>query len=299
MERGLGLDSGLINQMESTQMGERSGLSTRGIVQGTIGAFRATGAIKGGDMAALPQYLQIANQIGQEHLKVLGRVDTGINTKMVAGISGMNDALKNPQYLGNVVASLRSGLTSAPNEQTEALQYSTLSRMNPKGSLFDLTKAREKGEYLPEYLQNLKNISGGGDQYKFSLMSQFNLSAQAAEDVAGGDIEKLKRTMSSKMSTRGGVDLEGRAGGATGTLTANISKWTNTFEQTGKDITDAFNSFTGGMGGFIGEIKKLEVAVQAETKQRTNVADKLLQSSKIMDKISGALMYQQMYGAAN
>lgn len=289
MERGLGLDSGLINQMESTQRGETSGLSTRGIVQGTIGAFRSTGAIRGQDMAALPQYLQMANQIGQEQLKALGRVDTGINTKMVAGISGMHEALKNPQYLSGVVASLRAGLVSAPNEQTEALQYATLSRMNPSGSLFDLTKTREKGQYLPQYLSNLKNISGGGDQYKFSLMSQFGLSAQAAEDVAGGDIEKLKRTMASKMGTEGGVNLEGRAGGATGTLTANIAKWTNGFMQTGKDIVDAFNSFTAGLDDVLDEIKKVVDAVQEHQRETFKAADEIGKTNDTMSLTEKAL----------
>lgn len=283
LQRGMSLDEGLITNLERLQRGEGSGLSTRGNVEATINALRGTGAIKGNDFSSLSEYLNILVGIGQEQIKTLGRVDTGVNAKMVAAISDLDDALKNPEYLTGVVNSLRQGAINAPNSQTEAFQYAILSRKYPNKSLFELQEMRETGEYLPDYLKALQDVSGGGDMFRFSLMSQFGLSAAQARDVGNFKSERFNDVMSQTFSSSNAMNLEGRAGMATDALSANMAKWTNTFEQTGKDLIDAFESFKGGLEDFKEAIKEGQKQVKRVENVNQQAADAMREAGKVIE----------------
>lgn len=253
MERGLGLDSGMLDQLERLQRGETSGFSTREIIQGSIGSMRGVGMVAGGDTSILPEYLQILVELGNEQVKRLGSVDTGVNSKMVTGIASLDNSFKNPEYLKEAVGSIRQGLITAPNPQAEALQFAVLSRMNPGSGLGELFTEREKGEYAPEMMKMLSTISGGStDMMQFLVAGMFpGMSQTTARKIAMGDRDEMNRIMQGQFTTEGGVNLEGRAGGATGNLSSNMASWTNTFMQTGKDIVDVFNDFKSSFSDYI------------------------------------------------
>lgn len=257
MERGFSLDPGLIDQLERLQRGETSGISTRGLVQGTIGTMRGVGMLQGDDMTQLGEILSITNEIGQEQLKMLGKVDSGINTKLVAGIASLSDKFTNSDYLRTAVTSIRSGLTSAPNSQTEALQYAVLSRMKPEASLGELAIMREKGMYAPQMLDMLKTISTGNiDSLQFGLVEFFpGMSQEMAYDIASGDPRTLaafKKSMESgEFIASGEIDMKKRGLSSSGALSANMADWTNSFMQTGKDIVDVFNGFKASFSDYI------------------------------------------------
>ena len=221
-------------------------MDAMGVTGRTVSAFRGAGTISGGNLALLPEYLQTLIGLSQQQLQTLGEVDQGINVRMIAGISALDEAFKNPDVLRGVVSSLQGGLTNASSPQVEALQYSVLSRANPGASLFELQKTRERGlsdpKYASMYLTQLRDVSGGSDErFYLNIASAFGMSASMAEKVGGrfaaGDIDSII-DLAGTGSAAG--EIAGRAGRGRGTSEIEIStaKFTSQFQQTGKDLVD-------------------------------------------------------------
>lgn len=81
------------------------------------------------------------------------------------------------------------------------------------------------------------------------------------------------------------MNLESRAGGATGALSANIAAWTNTFAQTGKDVVDTFEEFKKGFENIADSVKKAAISM-GETRKGQDEAAKALKESA--DSLNGA-----------
>ncbi len=152
--------------------------------------------------AFIPEYLRLLTEIGQSQLETLGKVDFGVNTKLVSALSG-EDRLQNPTTLGNVVQGIIKGLSVAPTPQLEALQFQALSKAFPGRGYWQLEKIRqaplEKGneQYLIEYLKNLKSTVPTKDEFEMSISNAFGLNANLAASVANaflkGDFETLRK----------------------------------------------------------------------------------------------------------
>jgi hypothetical protein len=295
LERGLSLEPGQIDAMERLQRGEKSGLSTRGNVQAMIGSMRGAGVVAGSDTTKVSEYLEIIASIGNEQLKKLGNLDTGINTRMVTGIASLDQSLKSsPEYLKEVVSSIRTGLTTAPTKQAEALQYAVLSKAHPEMSIGQLKIEREKGQYFGLMNEALMGMSGNLD-----IMQEMNVGMYPglSEKTARMLAEKNPATVKAAMERTGefdpnkGVNLEGRAVGATGILTTEIAKWTNGFMTTGTDLVKALDSLRNGMVDVVDKIKKLTDDVAENRKATMKIGETLIQSNSIMDKLNGTLIY--------
>jgi len=181
LQRGLSLDQGLLLQTERLQRSETGGGTTKQIVQGLIGSLRSTGVSTGDDLSAVSEYLQILTELGQEQVMRLGRVDSGINTKMIAAIANLDETFQNPDVLKGVLSSVQAGLMQARTPQVEALQFAALSRLRPNANLFDLELIREapfaegNTEYLSEFLKTLRGTSGTDENFFRNIRSTLNL----------------------------------------------------------------------------------------------------------------------------
>lgn len=172
LQRGAGLNQGTLMQMERMGREDISGSSTRQTVQSTISALRSTGAITGQNLALLPEYLEQLVSLGRDQLATSGRIDSGINVKTVAAISGLDETFKSPTVLGGMMSSIQGGLSQAPTQISGAMQLSALSRMNPGASLWGLEKMRENPlaqgtGYLQSMLSTLQQASGGNEEMFF------------------------------------------------------------------------------------------------------------------------------------
>lgn len=216
--RGLGMDAS--QYVGAEQLGVLSKKKGGDIVQESIAAMRAAGIVNGGDMAAVGDNLSLMVNLGKEQVARLGKVDTGINTKMVAALANMDDTLKrSPEALNTMVNAVRSGLTSSTSPQSDALKMSVLSRIKPGASIFDLLKMKENPfseesqQYLPEFLKQLKKVSGNDDRFYMNIAKEFGLSQSMAEKLGVGyKSGKLGAILKQDFTGQKGVDdIAGRA----------------------------------------------------------------------------------------
>ena len=226
MQRGLGLEQGQITSVEQILRG--TDISTRSVTQDVVRSMRAAGIISAtsDDMTLLPEMLQTLVSVSQQQLNTLGEIDIGMNIRMISAIANLDESFKNPQILGNVVASLRSGLQQSSTPQQQALQYSVLSQIGDL-SMFQMEKLREdpfgeeSAEYLPRYLEALNQMSmGNQEMFYFNIMEQFGVGAKMAERIGGGFLG-MGREGFQEMIRSGaldefmGVSVDGRAQEAT------------------------------------------------------------------------------------
>ena len=192
LKKGINLDESAYASMDMLSM--LDGGTGYGGIQSGVAAMRAGGIVNGEDMSAVPDYLAIMIQLGKEQVSKLGKVDMGINTKMVAALANMDDTLKkSPEALSTMINAVRGGLTGGGTPQQQALQYSVLSQIAPGASMFDLMKMKEdpfsegSQKYLPAYLSQLQKMSGGkDDRFFMNIMRQFGLSASMSETLGRG-----------------------------------------------------------------------------------------------------------------
>lgn len=255
LERGAGLDEGLQSQLLMMGRNDRSGLGLYGGVNRMVSSMRGAGAIKGDDLSLLPEYMQTLIHVSQEQLKVTGSVDVGINTKMISAIASLDDSLKNPQVLTQMMTQLRSGLTSG-NPQVEALQYSVLSKMAPGSSMFRLMEMREdpfgrgNEKYMQNYLGSLRGMSGSSESFYMNIMNAFGLGAKQSKILGsgfeGGDLSRAMAGMRGE-----DLDIVGRAKEATPKLLDEVAKFTNVFQESGSKLATGLSDLTDTIKGLI------------------------------------------------
>jgi hypothetical protein len=238
LQRGAGLDQSTILGLERLQRGGDVGSSTS-TVQSLVAGLKSTGAMGGSDLAALPEYLQILTSLGQEQISTLGKIDMGVNQKLVVGLSTLDDSFKNPDVLRTVIESVKGGLSGATTPQMEALQYSVLSRMNPGSSFVELQEMREVPslEYFQAMMEQLRGMSANEEQLVLNVQAAFGGKIGMARKIAEGKITDVDFT------GKGIKDLKGRGRGATPELTKSEKEFENTFALTGDKLVKAISGF--------------------------------------------------------
>ena len=219
-KKGINLDESLYSSMD--MMSLIGGGTGRSNIQSAIAAMRAGGIVRGEDMSAVPDFLSIMIQQGKEQLSRLGRIDVGINSKMVAALANMDDVLsRSPEALSSMLTGIQGGLTGAKSPQMEALQYSVLSRLYPGASYFELRKMKEAGFRTPGYAEGmiefLRNLTGGGENLYLNLEGAMGLSASQSE-ILGKGYKKMGALLKQDFTGKEGVSgVESRAITATPT----------------------------------------------------------------------------------
>ena len=286
LERAAGIDQGTYNQMEQLSVvGGSTGMEN---IQSAISAMRSSGIVKGDDMSAVPDYLSIIASTSKEQLSRLGKIDIGMNTKMVTALASMDDNLKkSPEALSTMLNAVKGGLSSSKSTQTEALQYSVLSKIAPGADMFELQKMKENpldSKYLPKYLETLKGMSGGNQhQFYQQIMQQFGLSASMAETLGKGyDDGSLKKSLSKKIKGEIGIEgVEEKASKNTSSKEKEVAGWEN------------------GVVAFGEGVKILAETLSRVTREQNEIADKMIKSNELTVKASGILLNASKYHAFN
>ncbi|MDP3444993.1 MAG: hypothetical protein Q8T08_19205, partial [Ignavibacteria bacterium] len=195
---------------------------------------------------------------------------------------------KSPEALNTMVNAVRGGLMGGKSPQVEALQYSVLSKINPGASMFQLMEMRENPfskenqKYLPEYLKQLKKMSGGSeDSFFMNIMQQFGLSASMSKKLGSGYLSgKLDAGMMKDFAGAEGIeDLGGRAEKSTAKQDKVNAEWMNSqikLVDAMIDVKDALD--------------KIVESTNQTRNETINVADKITESG---DKVTGAILRTQ------
>ena len=238
MEKGLGVDRGILTGLSRTQRGTNENID---VVANTLaGTITRSTKNEESTRAYLGEYLSILTDVNRQQLQVLGRVDSGVNTKMIAALAKVGGGFENPEVLKQVINSVYTGLTTAQTPQVEALQYATLSRLAPGKSLWDLRKMMEdpfSSDYMPEMLKSMISISGSKDDAMFNVQSWLGLSGKMTEDlvnaVLGGKINSLK-----DVTTTVGYNLREEGDAAVGEQARRSARYRGWFEKQGTRFFD-------------------------------------------------------------
>jgi hypothetical protein len=264
LQRALSLDSSTMMGLETSLRGDKDSTTSRRVVSEAIAAMTVSGVSKTkGDLSLLPEYMQVLISINQEQLNATGEVNATMNNKVAASIAKLDNSFKNPQVLGQMISGLKGGLGKADTPQMQALQYSVLSRIkNKEGkplSMFEMEEAMadpfnaQYKDYLPEMMKSIEQMSGGrgSDPEMFRMNLLGWLKPKGIEPAL---IRKLQGAYSKggldkfmESNFKSDYDYEKMAGdqmGSVGSLSASTAKFTNTFQQTGKDIVDGMNELS-------------------------------------------------------
>lgn len=263
LSRGLGLGEGEISNAFRVGRGDTRGAGAMEMTQGMIKGLKAGGVMKGGDYTALTEFMQINNTLGQEQISVLGRIDSGINTKLITQLAQTSNIFANPDVLKGLVSAVQSGLTTSKTPQIEALQLATLSRLKPGASLYQLETMMEGGTqtkgYLTGMLGTLKSTSYGNEEFYRNIANTFGISKTMAREMGkgymGGKLDESKwGRLIDKSTTTSKEDLEVRAAESTGVLSSATAKLDNVFAKTGINMVDAMDRLTGKIEDWISTI---------------------------------------------
>jgi len=243
LQKGGGLSQGVAAELFGLSRGDISGMTTQGTAENLIKAMQSAGVGRGGDLSMFPEFVDIMKSYGKEQLARLGRIDLGVNNRMIAGIASLSTSLTNPAVLGGVISRLQEGLISPSTPQVEALQFATLSGIMPGASLWELEKMREGGVSQPGYLRGILGRlgrMGGGEQFYRNIKNVFGLSATLSEEIGRGfETGGLdEAALSRKIQEAQGVDLSTRAKGTVGLLEESTANMENIFMDVGKSITN-------------------------------------------------------------
>ena len=302
-EKGFGISGG---GMSSLLQSTRNDVSNDMYTSGQMGArylSYLTSAISPRQVRSYSEeYLKILVDLNQQQLEQVGYTNSLVNSEIVQGIAKLDDSFQNPAVLQRVISSLQSGLMNANSPQLEALQFSSLQKIKPNASYFELLKARENpfsaenAGYLNEYLKDLSSI--GTDEEGFmNVASAFGISNTLAEKIVRGARTKWKNgeifygqdfkniqneynvaqeainsTSQMQQSTAKTTDLSASIGTPVMNLT---SKATNVVMGAIEEVVSFLGDSKTGIGAFVSSIGEAETAVDKFAVTLTNLSSYL------------------------
>lgn len=302
-EKGFGISGG---GMSSLLQSTRNDVSNDMYTSGQMGArylSYLTSAISPRQVRSYSEeYLKILVDLNQQQLEQVGYTNSLVNSEIVQGIAKLDDSFQNPAVLQRVISSLQSGLMNANSPQLEALQFSSLQKIKPNASYFELLKARENpfsaenAEYLNQYLKDLSSI--GTDEEGFmNVASAFGISNTLAEKIVreartkwkngemfyGQDFkniqneynvaqEAINSTSQMQQLTARTTDLSASIGTPVMNLT---SKATNVVMGAIEEVVSFLGDSKTGIGAFVSSIGEAETAVDKFAVTLTNLSSYL------------------------
>lgn len=250
MEKGLGVDRGILTGLSRTQRGTNENID---VVANTLaGTITESTKNEESTRAYLGEYLSILTDVNKQQLQVLGQVDSGVNTKMIAALTKVGGGFENPEVLKQVINSVYTGLTTAQTPQVEALQYATLSRLAPGKSLWDLRKMMEdpfSSDYMPEMLKSMISISGSKDDAMFNVQSWLGLSGKMTEDLVNAVLNDKINSLED-VTTTVGYNLREEADAAVGEQSRRSARYRGFFEKQGTRFFDLLDD-DDSKGGYV------------------------------------------------
>ena len=248
LQKGFDVSQGDLTGLMRAGRGDKN-FDLQRVFSNTYAGLQYAGLGKQKTEAFIPEYLKILTELGQKQLETLGKVDYGVNTRVLSVISGAGERLQNPDTARGVLNKLYQGLTSAQTPQVEALQFQALSKAFPGKSLLGLEMIREEPfskdgmKYTEAMMQNIKNYSVSKDDRIRNISNIFgtnlNLSAELSNlfDKPGGIFDVQKKLEENKGITE--QEVYKRALGAADKFDVLLAKWENV--KWGEATTDLIN----------------------------------------------------------
>jgi hypothetical protein len=238
-ERGLGLDMGAQAAAARSGRNDTTYSNNEERIRGIMGAFSSS-LLPGEDMSMLPELLEINNRLTQEQSAHLGKIDSGINVRLAAGIANVS-SFKDPSTIANMVSAMDAATRTPANQYTQATQYSVMRQLNPNASLWDLKMMQDEGIQDPRVLSGLlgrAKSATGDNKDRFMLEAQAimpGMSPKQINEIAGYYFKHGKLPSD---GGRSGIDVAAKAYANTGTMerqTADLDEW---FGRKGKMAND-------------------------------------------------------------
>lgn len=260
--RATGLDLNQLQGFNKTIRNNVSGGGVESITQDLVQGLRGRGAMN--DTSTLPEYMQLLTQLGQQQVQLLGKVDMGINTKVISAFADLSTDFKNqPEVLGGIIKSMQGGLGESGNKNIRALQYGVLSRIAPGKSSFQYRKIMEQasvgqGEYYEQYQAEMKDLAG-----KLGGGNEDRTSAYTAALFGGMSLTNAEKVAKAKLNFKGikgaGIDMTKMSGEGfgLGTIDKSAATFTNWFEKHGEEVTQFVNTMVEGFGKLVGYSKEV------------------------------------------
>lgn len=256
-EKGFGLDEGTMSSLlRSTRNDVSSDLLSSGQIGAKYLSYLTASVAPKQVRSYSDEYLKILVDINQQQLEQVGYTNSLVNGEIIQGIAKLDDSFQNPAVLQKVVSGLQSGLQNANSPQMEALQFMTLSQINPNASLHELQKMKENpfSSENPEYLnQMLKNLDLGDENLSyFNVARQFNISNTLAERILKGARAKWEKgemfygTDFKDMQQQ--YDIEQEAINSTSIMQRSNAKTEDVFAKMGTPMMEAMDSALSKMG---------------------------------------------------
>lgn len=252
LQKGFDVSQGDLTGLMRAGRGDKN-FDLQRVFSNTYAGLQYAGLGKEKTEAFIPEYLKIIADLGQKQLETLGKVDYGVNTRVLSVISGSGDRLRNPDTARAVLNQFYQGLTTAQTPQVEALQFQALGKAFPGKSQWQLEKIREEPftstniKYVEAMMQNIKSVSTNRDDLERNISNTWGVGKNIAGELAnlfdkpGGafDIQK-------KLQETGGItqqEVYKRALSATDRFDKLVAKWEDVkFTEAISNISNALNS---------------------------------------------------------
>ena len=235
LQKGFDVSQGDLTGLMRAGRGDKN-FDLQRVFSNTYAGLQYAGLGKEKTEAFIPEYLKILTELGQKQLESLGKVDYGVNTRILSVFSSAGNRLRNPDTVRGVVNDFYQGLTNASSPQVEALQFQALGKAFPGKSLWQLEKVREEPfsesnmKYTEEFLQNLKGVSSSKEDLERIISQVFfgggkkNLSEEIATLLnKPGGIFDIKKALDEQGITQ--QQVYERALGAVDRFDKLVAKW--------------------------------------------------------------------------
>jgi len=263
LEKGTGLDRNLL--LEQEKMTRAGGGGALESTQRLVKSLQSVGGVNGQDMTVLGEYMSIMVQLQQEQVRLTGQTNEAISSDLIAGIVSLDQDFKNPEFLKGVLPALMQGYRSPSSPQVEALQFRSLSKMNPNASLYQLEEMRETPtlEGIGGMLEQLRSVSPNTEMFSRNIKGSFSgLSFTQARKIAEG-FGTEGFNIGDYSGELGIENVAGRAVNSTGELDRSSANWTQTFEAAGNNLTNVINEFIDqNLPGALSALKEANAGLQ-------------------------------------
>ena len=229
IQKGMAISPNIVGGLISTMKTTSNPGSLQGLTQKLYKRLNAGGAFgrSGQDMTRMQDimssYVSMQNEQFMRHGQ---KTSSTMNMDLLGRFEGMGGVYKDDRYKQSTIQSLDRGLASTGSPEMNAMKMSTLRRLNPDKSVFELEMEMEKGinaeGFLAETLKDAKSYS-----------NDKSMQARYLHQMTGGQIRKADAMrmvtdpsfnpdyIGKGKGTKQGFDFEGKAKDASSALAAD------------------------------------------------------------------------------
>jgi hypothetical protein len=187
LERGMGLDRGIIMQMlrDMRMVGDNMDM-----VRNTASVLNVMG-VDFRDRALTGELLQAQSSLIQQQGGRTMNVNRGGITGMMGAFGGLGGRFSSdPSFLQNTISTVNQAFINPQNEFAQARQFGIMSQLNPNASYFQMQEMQEKGIFQSGMLgATLESLQREMGQDPESMMLAFKQMTGVGADTSRAIIE--------------------------------------------------------------------------------------------------------------